>query len=163
MSLKALLVSQPGPLVRSGLLVLSVLITLLVGYLHILTDPAYELHVFFILPMLVVSWFIGKRFEFGVAVPAAVERFIADRSLASDQANILHLIFNTAMRLAIFLYGALLIGEMRRIFQRWARMACEDGVDLLLGVIAVPEPMQSAHQAYVTGTQAPSRVPSLGR
>lgn len=56
MNLKGLLLLQPGRLIRSGILVLCVLITLLVGYLHTLTGLSYEFHVFFILPVLIVSW-----------------------------------------------------------------------------------------------------------
>lgn len=131
MNLKALLVSQPGLLIRSGILVLSVLITLLLGYLHILSGPAYEFHVFFILPVLVVGWFNGKRLGYGVAVLAAVEWFIADLSLAGDQADVLPLLFNSAMRLTMFLYGAWLIGEMRRVLLRESHMAREDALTQL--------------------------------
>ncbi len=131
MNLKALLLLQPGLLSRSGILALCVMITLLVGYLHALTGLAYEFHVFFILPVLVVSWFNGKRYGYGVALLATVEWFIADRSLASDQANALPLIFNTAMRLAIFIYGAWLIGEMRRALLWESHMAREDALTQL--------------------------------
>ena len=128
MNLKALLIWQPGFLFRSGILVSSMLITLLVGYLHKLTGLAYEFHIFFILPVLVVSWYNGKRFGYAVVVLATVVWFIADRSLAGDQPNILPLIFNTAMRLTIFLYGAWLIGEMRRVLLRESHMAREDAL-----------------------------------
>lgn len=128
MNLKALLLLQPGRLIRSGVLALCVLITLLVGYLHTLTGLSYEFHVFFILPVLVVSWFNGKRFGYGVAVLAAVEWLIADWSLASDQANALPLFFNTVMRLAVFLFGAWLIAETRRVLMRESRLAREDAL-----------------------------------
>lgn len=131
MNLKALLLLQPGLFIRSGIFALCVLITLLVGYLHTLTGLTYEFHVFFILPVLVVSWFNGKRFGYGMAVLAAVEWFIADWSLAGDQANALPLIFNTAMRLAVFLYGAWLIAEMRRVLMRESRLAREDALTQL--------------------------------
>lgn len=131
MNLKAVLLLQPGRLIRSGILGLSVLSTLLVGLLHTLTGLAYEFHVFFILPILVVSWFNGKQFGYGVALLAAVEWFIADRSLAGEQADVLPLLFNTAMRLAIFIFGAWLIAEMRRILLRESRMAREDGLTRL--------------------------------
>lgn len=131
MNLKALLLSQPGRLIRSGILVLCVLITLLVGHLHTLTGLAYEFHVFFILPVLVVSWFNGRRFGYGMALMAAVEWFIADWSLTGDQANALPLIFNTVMRLAVFLYGAWLIAEMRRVLMRESRLARVDALTQL--------------------------------
>lgn len=126
MNLRALWLLQPGLLIRSGILVLCVLITLLVGYLHTLTGLAYEFHVFFILPVLIVSWFNGTQFGYGMAVLAAVEWFIADQLLATDQANVLPLIFNTLMRLAIFVSGAWLIGDMRRVLMRESRLARED-------------------------------------
>lgn len=131
MNLKGFLMWQPGFLIRSGILVLSVLITLLVGYVHNLSGLAYEFHVIFNLPVLVVSWYIGKLFGYALAVLAAVVWFIADRSLAGDQASVLPLIFNTAMRLVIFIYGAWLIGEMRRALLRESHMAREDALTQL--------------------------------
>lgn len=131
MNMKALLLCQPGFLIRSGILVACVLITLLVGYLHTLSGLAYEFHVFFILPVLVVSWFNGKRFGYGVAVLAVAEWFIADRSLAGDLADVVPLVFNTAMRLFIFVLGAWLIAEMRRVLLRESRMAREDALTQL--------------------------------
>lgn len=131
MNLKALLLWHPGLLIRSGILVLCVLITLLVGHLHSQTGLAYEFHVFFILPLLVVSWFNGKRFGYGVAMLAVLEWFIADRSLSGDQADLLPLLFNTAMRLSIFLCGTWLIGEMRRVLLRESRLAREDALTQL--------------------------------
>ncbi len=131
MNLKALLLLQPGFIIRSGILVLCVLITLLVGYLHTLTGMAYEFHVFFILPVLVVSWFNGKRLGYGVAVLAALEWFIADRLLTGNQADVVPLIFNTAMRLAIFILGVWVIGGVRRVLLRESRMARQDALTQL--------------------------------
>lgn len=131
MNLKASLLWQPGFFIRSGILVLCVLMTLAVGYIHTLTGVAYEFHVFFILPVLVVGWFNGKRFGYGLAVLAAVEWFLADRLLAGDQADVVPLIFNTAVRLVIFALGAWLIGEMRRVLLLESRMAREDALTQL--------------------------------
>jgi diguanylate cyclase (GGDEF)-like protein len=131
MNLTAILLEQPGVSMRAGILVACILATLLVGYLHTRTGLTYEFHVFFILPLLVVSWFCGKRFGYGLAVLAAFEWFVADRSLAGDQAYILPLTFNTVMRLAIFLFGAWLIGEMRRVQLQESRLAREDALTRL--------------------------------
>ncbi len=116
---------------RAGILGLCVLVTLLVGYLHTLTGLAYEFHVFFILPVLAASWFNGQRFGYGLAVLAALEWYIADQSLASDQAYVMSLIFNTAMRLTIFLFAAWLIGELRAVLMQESRMAREDALTQL--------------------------------
>lgn len=131
MTPRDLLVWQPGSWVRSGIVAAGLLATLLVGYIHTWSGLAYEFHVFFILPVLVVSWFNGRRFGYGVAVLAAIEWFIADRSLAGDQASLLPLLFNTAMRLAIFLAGSWLIAEMRHTLLRESRLAREDALTRL--------------------------------
>lgn len=120
------LVWQPSFVVRTGIVVASVLVTLLVGYLHLLSGLAYEFHVFFILPVLAVSWFIGRRTGYILAALAAVEWFVADYSLSGAQGNLLPLVFNTIMRLAIFLYGAWLVAEMRRVLLRESQLARED-------------------------------------
>lgn len=131
MNPKATLLWQPAASSRPALLAFCVLATLVVGYLHTLTGPAYEFHVFFILPVLVVAWFNGKRSGYAVAVLAAIEWLIADRSISGGQADIPPLLFNTVMRLAIFLNGAWLIGELRRILLRESRMAREDALTRL--------------------------------
>jgi hypothetical protein len=115
MNLEAILLEPSSVSMRTGILVACVLTTLLVGYLNTLTGLSYKFHVFFILPLLIVSWFSGKRFGYGMAVLAALEWFIADRSLTGDQTYALPLVFNTATRLAIFLFGAWLICEIRRV------------------------------------------------
>lgn len=131
MNLTALLLWQPGFLIRTGILVSSVLITLLVGYLHTLTGLAYEFHVFFILPVIVVSWFNGKRIGYGVAVLIAFGWFIADWSLAGDQAYQEPLIFNTLMRLIIFASGGWLISGLRVVLMRESRLARVDALTQL--------------------------------
>lgn len=131
MNLTALLLFQPGLQIRSGILGVCVLLTLLVGYLHTLTGLAYEFHVFFILPVLVVSWFNGKWFGVGLAVLAVVGWFIADWSLAGDQADLLPLIYNTLMRLIIFASGAWLISSTRDVLMRESRLARVDALTQL--------------------------------
>lgn len=145
MNFKAWLLWQPGFLIRTGILALSGLIVLLLGYLHTLTGLAYEFHVFFILPVLVVSWFNGKRFGYGVAVLAAVVWFIADYLLAGAQAHLLPLVFNTVMRLAIFLLGAQLSAQIRRILLRESRLAREDA---LTGLPNRREFLERGQQAF---------------
>lgn len=126
MNWKAFLLEQPGISMRAGILIACILVTLLVGYLHTRTGLAYEFHVFFVAPVLVVSWCCGKRFGYALAVLAAVEWFIADQSLTSDQAYFLTLAFNTVMRLTIFLAGAWLIAEMHGVLLQESRLARED-------------------------------------
>ncbi|MDP2238868.1 MAG: diguanylate cyclase [Burkholderiales bacterium] len=122
---------QPGVSARTGILAGSAALALGIGYLHTLTGLAYEFHVLFILPVLLVAWFLGARAGYGLALLAAVVWFIADRILAAEQADPFPLLFNSGMRLAIFLGGAWLLGEMRRVLQRVTQLASEDSLTQL--------------------------------
>ena len=145
MNLKAILLEQPGVSMRTGILLACIAATLSVGYFHTWAGLRYEFHVFFILPLLVVSWFCGKRYGYGLAVLAAVEWFIADLSLTSDPAYILPLTFNTVMRLAIFLFSAWLIAEMHRVLMQESRLAREDPLTRLPNR---REFLERGHQAF---------------
>lgn len=102
-----------------------------VGYVHALTGLAYEFHLFFVVPVLVVSWFLGSRFGYAVALLAAVEWFLADRLLAGEADSLLPLLFNTVVRLAILIGSAWLVGSIRNVLVRESRLAREDALTRL--------------------------------
>lgn len=131
MKLREALLWQPRMLARTGIFVIALAFTLGVGYLHTLTGLAYEFHVLFVVPVLLVAWFVGPRAGYGLAVLAAAEWFVADRILAAKLADSFPPLFNTGMRLAIFLGGAWLLSEMRRVLQRESRLAREDALTQL--------------------------------
>lgn len=131
MKLYEALLWQPGRLARAGMIGLSVLITLGISYLHTLTGLAYELHAAFVLPVLFATWFAGTRTGYTLALLAAVEWFTIDRILAGDQADLFPLLFNTGMRLVIFLGMVWLLGTMRRLLLRESRLAREDALTQL--------------------------------
>jgi len=81
MKLREAFLWQPGWAGRSLILLGGALVVTAVGYVHALTGLAYEFHLFFVVPVLVVSWFLGSRFGYAVALLAAVEWFLADRLL----------------------------------------------------------------------------------
>lgn len=131
MKLGELLLWQPGVLARTVIFVCFVALALGVAYLHTLTGLAYEFHLMFILLVLVTAWFAGTRAGYALALLAVAEWFIADRMLAGEQADPFPLLFNTGMRLSIFLGGVWLLGEMRHVLQRESRLAREDALTQL--------------------------------
>ena len=110
MTLRDKILWQPSRRMQAAILIGAVVLVLGVGYLHTLTGLAFEFHVFFILPVLLVSWLIGTWAGLGMALLAVVVWIVADLQLAGDQADSLALVFNSGMRLAIFSYGAWLVG-----------------------------------------------------
>lgn len=122
---------QPGRTGRSLILFGGALVVTAVGYIHAQTGLAYEFHLFFVVPVLVVSWFLGSRFGYAVAVLAAIEWFLADRLLAGHASSLPPLLFNTGVRLAIFVGGAWLVGAIRDVLLRESRLAREDALTRL--------------------------------
>lgn len=110
----------------SGLLAGCIGLTLALGWIHYSTGRSYEFHVFFEVPILVVAWFLGFWRALVVVVLATGVWFAADRALEGNQADIFPLIFNTAMRLIIFVLGAWLLARLRQTLAREALLARED-------------------------------------
>jgi diguanylate cyclase (GGDEF)-like protein len=109
-----------------GLLAGCIGLTLALGWIHYSTGRAYEFHVFFAVPILVVAWFLGFRRALAVVVLATGVWFTADRALEGDQADVFPLIFNSAVRLAIFVMGAWMLARLHQVLDREAGMARED-------------------------------------
>lgn len=120
-----------GVLVRSGIFLGSLALAFGVGYLHTITGLAYEFHVAFILPVVIAAWYVGSRAGYTLALLSAAGWFIADHILAGEQSRSLPLLFNTGMRLAIFLGIVWLLGEVRHLLQRESQMAREDALTQL--------------------------------
>jgi len=131
MRIREALLWQPGAWARRGIIVATLALALGIGYLHTLTGLAYEFHVAFVLPVLIAAWFVGPRAGYGLALLAAAEWFVTDRLLAAEQADLFPLLFNTGMRLAIFVGGVWLLDEIRRVLQRESRLAREDALTQL--------------------------------
>ena len=131
MRLKEAFLWQPGWLYRGAILIAGTLLVTAIGYVHSLTGLAYEFHAFFIVPVLTISWLLGPRPGYALAVLAAVLWFLADRMLAGDPAAMSPLLFNTFVRLAVFVGGVWLVGAIHRTLMRESRLAREDSLTRL--------------------------------
>lgn len=131
MRLKEAFLWQPGWLYRGAILIAGTLLVTAIGYVHSLTGLAYEFHAFFIVPVLTISWLLGPRPGYALAVLAAVLWFLADRMLAGDPAATFPLLFNTFVRLAVFVGGVWLVGAIHRTLMRESRLAREDSLTRL--------------------------------
>ena len=145
MKLKEAFLWQPNWLYKSLILIGGALLVTAVGYVHTLTGLAYEFHAFFIVPILGVSWFLGARFGYALALLAAIEWFLADQMLTGAQSSLLPLLFNTVIRLAIFAGGAWLVGSIRNTLLRESRLAREDALTKLPNR---REFLERGHQAF---------------
>lgn len=103
-------------------------LVLLVVFLHVHTGLAYEFHMLFILPVMLAAWHAGALAGYGVALATVVSWFLADFSLGGALSDPLPLLFNTAMRLLIFLLVVYLLTRLSAMLERETRLAREDGL-----------------------------------
>ncbi|OQA33740.1 MAG: Diguanylate cyclase DosC [Betaproteobacteria bacterium ADurb.Bin341] len=100
----------------------------LVAWLHFISGLAYDFHLLFILPVLFVAWFAGAVAGCVVAVLSVLLWYWADRLLLGAQVEFFPLLFNKAMRLAIFLTGVWLLHQLRKVLERESQLAREDAL-----------------------------------
>lgn len=128
MKLREMLLLSLTPFRRYALIAAATLLTLVVGSLHLVSGLAYEFHVLFIIPLLPLAWYAGALPGYVLAVVAVLLWFFADHRLGGGQAEIFPLLFNTGMRLIIFVGGVWLLSQMRRVLERESRLAREDAL-----------------------------------
>lgn len=114
MTLPPALLHRPGRQARLAIWLFAIGLVAGLGYLHQQTGPAYELHLLFVVPVLLVAWFVSLRRACVLATLAAVLWYLADRQLAGDQLDRLALLVNTAGRLGLLLGAAWLTGRLQR-------------------------------------------------
>lgn len=131
MNLRQWILWKPAFALRGLLLLAGFGLILLLGYFHYFFGLAYEFHVLFALPILVVAWFVGFRPALLVVVLAVGVWFVSDRLMGDELADPLPLLFNTVMRLSIFVIVAWILAQMRLVLDRESRLAREDTLTCL--------------------------------
>ena len=131
MKLREAFLWQPHCIQKGAILIAGAILVTAISYLHTATGLAYEFHAFYIVPVLAFSWFLGARYGYAPSILAGVEWFLADRILTGEQAALLPLVFNTAVRLTISIGGAWLVGGIRLALLRESRLAREDALTQL--------------------------------
>lgn len=119
---------QPDARMRHVVFAASAGLTLFVGWAHHRFGLAYEFHMFFGVPVLVTVWYLGWRHGLALAIAATGLWYLADHLLVGDTAEHWPLLFNTAMRLVLFISGAWLIVQLRRVLDLEVHLAREDAL-----------------------------------
>ena len=128
MTLRSLILEHPSRQTQLAVWLVAIGLAGLVGYLHLQTGLAYEFHLFFIVPVVLVAWFVNIRRAYVIATLTVILWYLADRQLGGDGANRLPLLFNTVVRLGIFLAIVWLLGQLRSVLTRESQLAREDGL-----------------------------------
>lgn len=128
MTLRSLILEHPSRQTQLALWLVAIGLAGLVGYLHLLTGLAYEFHLFFIVPVVLVAWFVNIRRGYVIASLTVILWYLADRQLGGEAADRLPLLFNTLVRLSIFIAIVWLLGQLRLVLARESQLAREDSL-----------------------------------
>jgi diguanylate cyclase (GGDEF)-like protein len=117
---------KPDTLVRAGLIAAGLVAIAAIGYLHHRSGLAYEFHIFFLLPAAGVAWFAGWWPGAVVAVVAVLVWGITDWHLGGATGSRAALLFNSGMRLGVFLVVVWLLARLRIVLARETELAHHD-------------------------------------
>jgi hypothetical protein len=117
MNLTNLLCKRPAPLVRIAIWLTAIITTALLGYLRMNSPATYEFHLFFLLPVVAVAWFVNLPRACMLAVLAVVLWYLAERQLTGGGLERGPLLFNSALRIGLFLAVAWLVAHLRSIYR----------------------------------------------
>jgi len=113
MTLHTALFHRPSRLMRLIIWLLALGLVALFGYLRQQTMPVYEFHLLFLLPVILVAWFVSLRRAWVITALAVVVWYLAERTLGNDASARLPLLANSVQRFAMLLAAAWLLGRLR--------------------------------------------------
>lgn len=111
---------------RTGLIAGSLAWILLSGLVHYLTGPKYEFHIVFLLPVMVVCWYVGIKAGVAAALFGAGVWMAADWLAAPQGADIKVLLINDVVRLSVFALVMALVDRLKWLHQREYALARVD-------------------------------------
>lgn len=117
---------------RALFFLLIIFFILLIGYLHYLVGMAYEFYLLFLIPIGLVSWFFSRAAAYFVVFFIVVVWGAGDILLMRNVSDKIPLVFNSMMRLMVFLSASWLLVFLRIVFDREVKFAREDGLTGLL-------------------------------
>src|SRR4051794_7907052 len=94
-----------------------------VGYFDYLTGPNISLSIFYIIPVLLVSWYAKRSIGISMSFAAALVLLVAGLTAKKYHAHPVELYWNDVMELVFFLVVSLLISALRSSLQREKEMA----------------------------------------
>jgi signal transduction histidine kinase len=103
------IVGSPRRTIAFGIVLL-----VLLGYADVSAGPSLKLTCFYLIPAFLLTWFLGKRWGYAVAVVYAVVSLAADFHGASQHSPLL-LFWNAAVRLATFVVVTIMFDLCRNL------------------------------------------------
>ena len=98
---------------KPGLILVSLAITLLLGVLDYLTGYEVSFAFFYLVPVSLVAWFVGRDAAVGLSVVSAITWQVSNILAGESLSNPLIFLWYTSTRLGFFLVVAILLDRLR--------------------------------------------------
>jgi diguanylate cyclase (GGDEF)-like protein len=110
----------------------SLLLIAILGTLDLLTGYELSFSIFYLIPVGVGSWYVGKRFGTIVCIAAAFTWLVVDFRSGHQYSNLAILYWNACVRLGFFVVVAYLLDHIRLSLEHQTSLAQLDGLTRMM-------------------------------
>ncbi len=107
---------------------LGFVITLLIGAIRYLTGPELALSLFYLIPITLVTWKVGRGAGIFISVTSAVSWLLADLLMLHEFSNPILPFLNETFRLIVFLVITYALFEMKKLLESQKTLARTDSL-----------------------------------
>ena len=108
------------------LIILSFILSIMIGVIRFLTGPELALSLFFLFPIALVTWNVGRGAGIFISATSAISWLIADLMLLNSFSNIIIPFLNETFRLIVFLIITYIIFELKNALEKHKAFARTD-------------------------------------
>lgn len=116
---------------RPAVMAIALLLVASVGLLDSMTGPGYSFSAFYLLPVVLTAWYVGRGYAILISVAGAAAWLAAGIVGRMYHEHTLVLLWNDMMELCLFLFAAYVISALRGKLEREEELA---RTDLLTGI-----------------------------
>ena len=98
---------------RQTVMIAALLLVVAVGLLDSITGPDYSFSAFYLVPVVLTAWFVGRGNAILIAVTGAAAWLVADIAGKTYREHPLALLWNDIMELSLFLFAAYVISALK--------------------------------------------------
>ncbi len=93
-------------------------LVVLIGFIDYLTGFEISLAVFYLIPIFIATWYVGKRFGFFVAVISSLTWFMSDYFAGHAYSNDIFAYWNAAVQFGFFIFFTVILSSLREINEK---------------------------------------------
>jgi diguanylate cyclase (GGDEF)-like protein len=105
------------------LIVFGFILTLMIGVIRFLTGPELAVSLFYLFPIVLVTWNAGRRAGIIISVTSALSWLMADLMMLNFFSNIIIPFFNETFRLIVFIIITYIIFELKNALEKQKALA----------------------------------------